>query len=134
MPSIDLLEGEGYPEKPIQCSAFGNPPPRYYWTFEPFIVTTSTGTLFDLHRNQSVVAIGSKLTLDKSMAKGRIIGEQSMLNLDSALSVETMSTTSPGQFHATRTLSGNYTCMATNQHGSASATLTINVFCKIFDF
>lgn len=137
MPGIDLLEGEGYPEKPILCSAFGNPTPRYYWTFEPFVPSTGFYSHDEKHsHNQTIVAIGPQLTLDKSMAQNRQ-GKTLENSIDQSEKVSSSSNSGQsshnqlaGRFHATRTLSGNYTCVASNQHGSSFATLTINVFCK----
>ncbi|KAH9423523.1 hypothetical protein DERP_003804 [Dermatophagoides pteronyssinus] len=153
VPGIDLLEGESYPEKPIICQAFGNPQPRYYWTFEPFIPSSSlslgyyndNGENHSHHNNQTIVAIGSQLILDKSMAQknrlkqGKISFESSSSNIDQSSNQINQLTNSgqqqqsslkqsAGRFYAERTLSGNYTCVATNQHGSTLATLTINVF------
>lgn len=134
VPGIDLLEGEGYPEKPIQCSAFGNPTPRYYWTFEPFVPTQGYYSHENHSRNnQTIVAIGPQLTLDKSMAQnpqGKILETSMEFQLDVTTTSSSHHNQLNGRFHATRTLSGNYTCVATNQHGSSSSTLTINVFCK----
>ena len=157
VPGIDLLEGESYPEKPIICQAFGNPQPRYYWTFEPFIPSSSlslgyyndNGENHSHHNNQTIVAIGSQLILDKSMVQknrlkqGKISFESSSSNIDQSSNQINQLTNSgqqqqsslkqsAGRFYAERTLSGNYTCVATNQHGSTLATLTINVFCKFF--
>nr|XP_046915163.1 uncharacterized protein LOC124495776 [Dermatophagoides farinae] len=132
VPGIDLLEGEGYPEKPIQCSAFGNPTPRYYWTFEPFVPTQGYYSHENHSRNnQTIVAIGPQLTLDKSMAQnpqGKILETSMEFQLDVTTTSSSHHNQLNGRFHATRTLSGNYTCVATNQHGSSSSTLTINVF------
>lgn len=163
VPQIDLLEGERYPEKPVQCAALGNPTPNYYWTFTPLLTSGQHSSKnhgvhkHRLHKNhehhdhqeqQSVVGIGPRLTLNmttmsspttlipaqqqqngfftssveptKSMAmiNARISEQQSMASATGAL------------FRASRSQSGNYTCVASNRHGTSTVTMTINVFCK----
>lgn len=85
MPQIDLLEGERYPEKPVQCSAFANPPPTYYWTFSPSVVATamanggqrrigsqgSSGTYEEID-GQTIVGMGPRLMLNMSTMSATI--------------------------------------------------------------
>ena len=218
MSQIDLLEGERYPEKPVQCSSFGNPTPSYYWTFSSALqphhhnhhknnnnnhhhrgggdsvsnngessfvdgVSSNNNNLniMNFHVDEPVVAIGPMLTLNITTTTTnhqqqllKILQQQQQYDLSSSShyshQAETsisdsggiitssssslfgysgmiiglgvppqpsaatmspiMSTTAPSLFRASRTQSGNYTCVATNRHGTYSATMTINVFCK----
>lgn len=131
-PQIDLLEGERYPEKPIQCSAFGNPPPNYYWTFNP--IHGDSSTYSQSHTENNVVAIGPMLTLNMTTMKG--IGHNHQAKPDARVATErielfslTGSTLAPNLFRASRVQSGNYSCVASNRHGTHSTSMIINVFC-----
>lgn len=134
-PQIDLLEGERYPEKPIQCSAFGNPPPNYYWTFNPIHADSTTYSQSPTALNENnVVAIGPMLTLNMTTMKG--IGHHQQAKPDARVATEridlfglTGSTLGPTLFRASRVQSGNYTCVASNRHGTFSTSMIINVFC-----
>ncbi|KPM06203.1 hypothetical protein QR98_0046760 [Sarcoptes scabiei] len=106
MPGIDLLEG--------------NPPSEFHWTFEsakPFKHRELTRSEI-----QPTIAIGSQLILDKFTAQKVSASYGKNHPSDESLADD--------KFYASRVLSGNYTCVATNSHGSSSSTLTINVFCK----
>lgn len=85
MPQIDLLEGERYPEKPVQCSAFANPPPTYYWTFNPSAVATEMATggkhrvggqgspaTYEEIDGQTIVGMGPRLMLNMSTMSATI--------------------------------------------------------------
>ena len=133
-PQIDLLEGERYPEKPIQCSAFGNPPPNYYWTFSPFHSTDSTYSPPAAVNDNNVVAIGPMLTLNMTTMKGNV--HHHSTKPDARVATESIelfgtvgSTLGPSLFRASRVQSGNYTCVASNRHGTFSTSMIINVFC-----
>ena len=49
---------------------------------------------------------------------------------NSAFGGAAISTPGPSLFRASRIQSGNYTCIASNRHGTYSASMSINVFCK----
>lgn len=152
VPQIDLLEGERYPEKPVQCSAFGNPNPTYYWTFSPLFTADNKQQMLNLNQRQpklndaqSVVGIGPRLTLNMTTMSNRAsfhnqISKDTSTKTDARISTENLTfqsastTVGPALFRASRTQSGNYTCVSSNQHGISMATMTINVFCKYFSF
>lgn len=149
VPQIDLLEGEKYPEKPVQCSAFGNPAPTYYWTFSPIFAENKEGSASPANRQskpsdaQSVVALGPQLMLNLTTMTSRLSPHDlrpkqaeegakagARVSPDSQTSTAGVSPSGPSLFRASRVQSGNYTCVSRNEHGISSATMTINVFCK----